>query len=543
MSDDTPTEPTKPVEPTEHTAPLEAFETVGPTGSAGGGSRRGAVIAGVAVAVVAVLGGGAYGVYAFLNGGGPQPADVLPSSTVALVSVDLDPSAGQKIAAIKSIRKFPILKESLGLDADDDLREFAFDEIVAATDCTGLDFDRDVKPWLGKRGAVAAVDLGESNPSPAIVLQINDQAEAEKGFRAFVECTDPEDFAFEVGEDYLVASDSPAHAKAILDDGARKPLADDAAYRKWTDEAGDAGVMSFYVAPRAADYAEELLDEFGSTLFGFGNDGFTLEGDDSDPMAAAKDALDEFKGLAGTVRFNGGGMEMSLATGGLTQLEDLVSVGSEMGELPADTAVALGFGVAKGYAEKLLDPLGDDVAAAEEDTGLDLPEDLQTLLGRAVILSLGGDVPSSFDDIEEIEDVPAGLLIHGDAEKIEAIITKAEESLGMYLSDIPLVVEGSGDKLAIATSSDYADALLESGKLASDDGFRAAVPNADEATGIIYLDFESPWRDSLIDLVTGEEGDDVGADVEANTEPLRSFGLSSWQDGDTSHVLLKIAAE
>ena len=125
------------------------------------------MIAAVAVAVVAVLGGGAYAAYAFLSGGGPQPADVLPASTVAVVSVDLDPSAGQKIAAIKSIRRFPALKKSLGLHPDDDLRKFIFDKLVHEADCPDLDFGQDVKPWLGKRAAFALVDLDEHDPTPA----------------------------------------------------------------------------------------------------------------------------------------------------------------------------------------------------------------------------------------------------------------------------------------------------------------------------------------------------------------------------------------
>src|SRR4051812_40755641 len=212
MSDDQPTEPTLPL------TPRAEVETVGPE-LAAPGRRRGAVVAAVAVVVVAVLGGGAYAAYSFLAGGGPQPADVLPSTTVAVVSVDLDPSAGQKIAAIKSIRRFPTLKKSLGLHADDDLRKYAYDKLVEQADCKGLDFHDDVLPWLGKRAAFAAVDLGEHNPTPAIALQISDKEKAQKGFDAIVDCTHPEDFGFVLGDDYLVASDSAAHARKILAEG------------------------------------------------------------------------------------------------------------------------------------------------------------------------------------------------------------------------------------------------------------------------------------------------------------------------------------
>jgi hypothetical protein len=526
MSDDNPAQP------------VTTFETVGPEGPASTGRRR-TVIAGVAVAVVAVLGGGAYAAYALLFGGGPQPADVLPASTVAVVSVDLDPSAGQKIAAIRSIRKIPALKKSLGLHTDDDLREFLFDKVVHASGCTSLDFDRDVLPWLGKRGAVAAVDLGETNPTPAIALQIEDQAEARKGFQALVDCTDPQDFAFAVGEDYLIASDSAAHAQAILAGGVRKPLADDASYQRWTGEAGDAGVLGFYVAPRAGEYAQDLLDQLGADLLGIGGGALT-PGGGQDPLAAAGKALRDFKGLAGTIRFNGGGMELSVATGGITQLEDLATVGTQMGDLPSDTAVALGFGVTRDYAKRLVDQLSEsDVSAAEDETGLDLPGDLQTLLGKAVTLSLGGDAPDSLESLAGPQDIPAGLVIHGDADRIKALVGTLEDHLGLNLADVPVEVDASGDKVALSTGG-YGPSLLKNGSLGSADDFRDAVPHADEASAILFLDFDSKWRDALAAALDNDQDPGRFADFDANTRPLRSLGVSSWQDGDVTHALVKV---
>jgi hypothetical protein len=526
--------------------------------AAHGRSRRTAVFAGVAVAAVAVLGSGAYAAYSFVNGGGPQPADVLPDSTVAVVSIDLDPSAGQKIAAIKSIRKFPTLKKVLGLKADDDLRKYVFDKVTEASDCAGLDFDSDVEPWLGKRAAFAGVDLGGSSPAPVIALQISDPEKAKAGFDAIVRCTDPEDFAFVVGDDYLIASDTADHARTILTKGADDPLADDAAYRKWTGEVGDAGVLNFYVSKRAAGYAENLLDDFGSgfadSLTGEGSSdslGGSFDDEDfgsgaPDPLASARGVLDDFEGLGGTVRFAGGGMELSIAGGGVDQLSGLASVGKAFGELPGDTAAAIGFGVSDDYADTVVEKLGPDddmVAQAEKETGLDFPDDLQTLLGKAVVLSLGGDAPDSLDAVQGIEDVPAGLVIHGDADRIKDLIATAEDHLGVHLTDVPVVLDSSNDKVAIATSEDYARELLKSGSLRSTRSYRDAVPDADRAGGILYLDFDSKWRQLVVDAVTEDEGRATGAELDANLAPLRSLGVSSWQDGGVSHALVKLATD
>jgi hypothetical protein len=521
----------------------DSSETLGPaqepepTVELARSGRRVGVVVVVAALVAAVLGGGAYAAYTMLSGAGPRPAEALPSSTVAVISVDLDPSAGQKIAAIKTIRRFPALKKSLGLDENDDLREFAFDKLTEG-DCENLDFDDDVSPWLGKRAAFAAVDLGEKDPAPVIALQVTDPDKAQKGFAAVVDCADPgDDFFYVVGDDYLIASDSAAHAKAILDKGEKDPLSEDASYQKWTDEAGDQGVITFYVAKKAVDYLVDGLESLGGVLSSESTD---------DDASAAKKAFEKFDGLAGTVRFADGGMELAMAAGGLSQ--GSASVGKEVGDLPKDTAVVFGLGVPDGYAKTFVDQFKDVagtgtedfITEAETETGLDLSDDLQTLLGDALTLSLGGDAPATLDDLAGPEALPVGLLINGDADKIQAVIAKVEERTGLRLSDIPLVLSAGDGKVALSPSSDYAGELLKTGDLGSSGNFKAAVPDADRALAIVYVDFDTPWRDTLIDLI-GDDSSSDAQEFDANTKPLRSLGISSWVDDGVTHALVKVA--
>jgi hypothetical protein len=156
-----------------------------------------------------------------------------------------------------------------------------------------------------------------------------------------------------------------------------------------------------------------------------------------------------------------------------------------------------------------------------------------------VTFSLGGDAPATVDDVENIEDVPAGLVIHGDADRIMGVITKLEDHFDLHLADVPLVVDSSTDRVVVATSKDYASELLSAGSLGSKDGFRSAVPDADRATGVLYVDFDSTWRDALVHLADGADRDEA----EANTAPLRSLGLTTWQDGKVSHALLKLGTD
>ncbi|RNL79708.1 DUF3352 domain-containing protein [Nocardioides marmorisolisilvae] len=539
-------------------------------GTAPSGGRRVLVIGLVAALVVAVLGSGAWAAYSFLFGGGPQPEEALPSTTVAVVSVDLNPSAGQKINAIKTIRKFPGLKKSLGLNTDDDLRKFIFDKATESGDCKGIDFDKNVKPWIGKRAAFGAVDLGGDSPAPVIALQISDRDKARTGFSRIADCAGAgDDFKWAIGDDYLIASDSQAHADTILSEGQKKSLADDPAYKRWHGEAGDAGVINFYVAKRATKYLSDVLDQLGSDVFGGSADSSSAfdgssslgEGsglsaprvrpaDDPDPLAGVKDQLDKFQGLAGTVRFAGGGMELSFAAGGLGKVAPTTPVGKQVAALPADTVFALAFGVPKNAAENFTegfksgDPSGGALGFVEDQIGLRLPEDLQTVLGDSLTLSLGGDAPADLSDIQGFEDIPVGLVIHGDAAKIRSVITKIEDHTGVRLSDIPIVVAGDDSRVVLSPSKDYADQLSKKGSLGSKEAFVEAVPDAERSTVVAYLDFDSSWRETLLRFA-GDDGSSA-ADVQTaddNTKPLQSLGISSWLDGNVSHVLVKISTD
>ena len=92
-----------------------------PQPGAGRRGARGLVAVGASALAVVLIAVGGFAAWQFFSEGGPQPAEVLPDSTFALVTVDLDPSGGQKIEAIQTLRKFPSWKKRIGVNADDDL--------------------------------------------------------------------------------------------------------------------------------------------------------------------------------------------------------------------------------------------------------------------------------------------------------------------------------------------------------------------------------------------------------------------------------------
>src|SRR6478672_7417682 len=109
--DSTPTEPT-PVEPTpvETTAAPAVPVEPAPSEIAPARRRRGPVVWGiVALAVVALaLTAAAFGMK--LVGGGPQPDTLVPSTALAYLRVDTDPSVGQKVSAVRFLQKMPQVK-------------------------------------------------------------------------------------------------------------------------------------------------------------------------------------------------------------------------------------------------------------------------------------------------------------------------------------------------------------------------------------------------------------------------------------------------
>ena len=216
--------------------------------------NRGLLAIVASVLAVVLIAGGGYAAWQFLAGGGPRPAEVLPASTFAVVTIDLNPSGGQKVEAIKTLRKFPSWKERTGLTPDSDVIKVIFDEATKDGPCKSLDYERDVKPWIGNRAAFGGVQLGDDKPAPLLALQITDRENAKPGFAALVKCSGAnkdDGFGWTVTDDYIIASDSTPHAEAIVSAGKKSPLSEDADFQKWTEEAGGPGILNAYVGRKS----------------------------------------------------------------------------------------------------------------------------------------------------------------------------------------------------------------------------------------------------------------------------------------------------
>lgn len=500
--------------------------------------RRTGLVAAAAVAVVAAVGTGAYGVVQLMSGGS-SPATAVPADAIGYVSLDLDPSASQKIEAFKILRKFPAVKKELG--NRDDLRRTVFEKLIKDSDCQGLDYAKDVEPWIGERVAVAAVPDPEQGASPLVVLQVSDQDKARAGFRAIEKCGAAEDqepgltgVAF--SGDYMLLAETQQEVDDIAQDVDTATLADSEEFTSAMDRAGDPGIITMYASKDAPQ----------AIVTGMQHDSGAAAGQ----IDQVQNMFKDFDGAAGVVRFADGAVEAELTAKGLPSNVGAVSGagGPNVSTLPGTTAAVLSLALRDGwmsdFTEGLKTTLGDEydsmIAEGERSTGLQLPEDVETLLGDGVSLSVDGNTDlKALTESPDPTQVPAGIRIQGDPARITPIIDKLKAAAG---PDADIVKVSTGDGVvAVGLDPDYVSTLLAKGDLGSLAAFDDVVPEADRATGVLYVNFDagSGWAEQLADLLSN--GDPT---ARKNIAPLDALGVSGWMDGDSvQHALLRLSTD
>ena len=490
----------------------------------------------VLFAAVGALAAGAVGIGAWgvsqLVGGGPGAASVLPDTALLYAAVDLDPSAGQKIEAIKTLKKFAAIDKELGLDPRDDIRRWVVERLGADGTCADLDYDADLEPWLGDKAGLAALP-GDGLPQPVIAIQVTDEEQAETGIaRVFEACAPGEEHGVAFLDGYALVAPTDEIAEDAKAAAIKAPLADDPDFNHALDSVGGLGVATFYVAP---DGPKALVGAVTGPMMG------SPSGED-----ALDEALEDFRGAAGTIRFEGGGVELAVAGDGLPSMG---AGTTSVTDLPATTIVALGFSLPEGWTDTLATQLkvsfGKEfyeqmLADAERETGLQLPEDLEKAFGTDSVIAVDGR--TNFDVLGQSEDpsgFKAGLRIASDEADVRRIATALLGSFAAADADFVKIRSADG-RVALGFDEGYLDDLLSGGDLGSDETFKDAVPEADKARLAFFVDFDAAdnWLVRFADSVTG--GDD---EVRANVEPLVALGVSAWLVGDTGHFVLRLSTD
>lgn len=466
------------------------------------GTRRGLLIGGAAASVL-LVGGGVLVYQAALAPHGAQPDSVIPGSAVAFLRFDTDPSAGQKIAATRFLRKLPqVAKQGEDLDITKTLWTWVVD---AEPKLKTLDYATDVEPWLGDRAGLALLPGGtKDKPNVVVAVAVKDEARAKAGIdkisgtaggSADLEVTTKDGFAL------LTPSGG---GTAVLADLAKGSLATNGTYTGDMSALGDTGIASAWVdTAGVGDFATSLAD--GS-----------IPVDTSQLAAAGRVSM--------ALRFDADYVELAGSQRGGTATGTTGKPGGAA-SLPDDTMVALQLNGLGDTVGKLWPQLSehlpaDTIAQVKSQLGVTLPADLQLVLGESLTLAMpkqdlrslsGSDLPTL-----GIKDVTT------DGQKADALLTKLSEVAGV---DNFLKHQVEGNTVYLATSDDYLATLQAPGKLGGTGLFSKAVANADTATMVAFID---------LDALEPTYVDNLPADYREVVKTLSGVGLSITSPGDGS---------
>lgn len=474
----------------------------------------------VITAVLTVLVGG--GAFAFVKAdpmhllsAGPQAAEAIPADAFFYLGVDLDPSAEQKIAALRFLNRFPAFKKEFDLSERDDVREVLFKEIVSEFDCASLDYGSDIAPWIGAKLGVAGLNSGSDEPTPIIAVESNDEAAAKKGLVQLADCSG--DVAWASTGDYVLLSDTQAHADGAVKAVERGSLADSENFKADMSALGDTGVATIWVEGAG------LADVLGTMTMA---DQFSL-GDLSKQR------------FAGTFRFNSDSAELAAVSFANPLAQGPTD--NPVVKLPDSTAVAFsltdGDELVKKTWERLESQAGADgvdfqqgLSELERETGLRVPDDLEVLFGSKFVLAIDSD---NLDEAVTNEDpslLKVGFVSFTDVAVFNAVWDRVNDPLERRFGPNPAVKHEFDGGVAVGLDEEYAQSLAKlDGDLGETDKFRSVVENGAESPWVVYVDFDA--------LEPLNQDDDGFEDL----QPLRAAGISAYPEGDYTRLSAKLS--
>jgi hypothetical protein len=217
--------------------------------------------------------------------------------------------------------------------------------------------------------------------------------------------------------------------------------------------------------------------------------------------------------------------------------------GVGVSRLPDDTAAALGISLRKGWFSTMLDrfssAMGPGMSRAdltrqiEQSTGLQVPDDVETMMGDSTTFAVGGDIDvKAMVNAPDGSQIPVGAVVKGDPGSIEGVLDRLRSS-NAPLAQL-LGSDSSGGLVAIGPSADYRTQLLAGGHLGDTQAFRDVVPSPDHASEVLFVDMDR-FQKSV------KEGTGSDQQTTENLAPLEAIGFSAWVDGDLGRLSLRVA--
>ncbi len=424
-----------------------------------------------------VVGGGIAAAGTLLGwfGGDKRPSDVMPATCVGYLQVDLDPSLVQKASAWQFLRDLPQVRRAVAAGQPDP--GAVLWKILTSGEANPLapvEYERDVKPWLGDQLGVGLLPRN-GRPAVELVVEVTDEARAATTLR-----------------DWAAKSEQKVDV-TIRDGFALLTRPDDTAALLEGLEAGDLTRNPVFAQDLAAIGEQGVLAGWGDV----GGLAALTPGDIATSRAARGRMAFSLTFSADTLTL--AGKAFGLAGAGLEGATDL-------GSLPSSTWAAFGISGAGAALKADYADLEPMFRSWLGETGLDR-DDLAALLGSSLavgIASVGTD-----PTLSRAPDVGA-RIVTDDPDRAATALDKLSAAFGGSGFAISHTVAADGS-LVVSSSPDYLAELAQpSSKLAGLEQFAKALPEHSGAMASSYV-YLKPF------------GDDPGWSEEEYADFLRSL--------------------
>ncbi|MEL4356883.1 MULTISPECIES: hypothetical protein [unclassified Luteococcus] len=400
-------------------------------------------------------------------------AEVLPEGMALYAELDVQPDLLQQAEMARFAMTLRPAREVLTLTEKGDLREELWRGLAAGTRCAGVDYTQAVKPWLGRKVALA---LPDEQSAPVWALQVTDEAQARDGAAKLAACGAlPPDAAYRDG--FLVLAPGKGQATELVDTGRDAPLSADPRFVEDRKRVGRLGLFNFWGTKQGLIE----LSEHPEVARRIGRQGGLVQRLGDEARAAG------WRSAAGALRMIEGTPELKLVAKA-DQPHKTSTTEMGMASLPQDTVLAVGISdgdqvVAEHWpeAQRLLTRLGANPAPLAQRLKGTLPEDARTMLGKDFIVSFS---PAS-GPVTSLAELPMQVSTMArstkDADRVEALVRRSGVSSDGY--------QPSRRKRTVVVSQDAerSKQVLRSRKrLTSDDGFRAAYATPEQGQIGLY---------------------------------------------------------
>ena len=438
------------------------------------------------VLALALLVGGGFLAWSLLRGATPAAAKGIPSNALAVFEVNLNPSAGDKLAVKELAAKFPFLKDQAD-NAGDDYKKAVW-SVAAKLGKEAPDYDSEVKPWLGDSVAIAALPKKEARSgfrSVPYVLSV--QVTNKDSARSFAEKHFKDQKIVFVDDLMVVTNDEEGD---ISESSLKNNITSVESYKADMGKLGDGFLATAWVS---SDFIKQVS-----------------------PSESSAAAILESRFAAG-LKVQDGAIALRTITWQKDEIKDRgENVKDLAGSMPADWLGSLTFSPPSELVDKVwenLDSLPSSSQRQLKDFGISSADDLRALFGTQFSFAVTGDS----------QQLQVGIKVRTkDPEKHKSIMEKITRN--GTLPDARTTVDGD---TVVTTFGASSDSFSNPGdRLSGNSEHEKLTKGIDNPQSSAWVNI--PQVVKFMDA----RGSGLPTSVKENLEPISGIGMVSGQVDD-----------